>query len=214
MKKFFISITVIFLTIGIFSTTSIVKADDEVSQLFKDFIDECFNDRDNVTVYLGSKDVTDDFFNKYYNMYSKGELLAINNAIEFFNYDITHEIDTLIPSTKASTTRSKTFKSYETKTVNGNKKEWTTMLYCKFTYNSSTRNITSISNPQLNVDFGEWGNAFTPRSLNVSTGKEQIGRLSVKYTCSNDVEATYDPPFLPASTWDFGNCSHSYTLSA
>ena len=39
-----------------------------------------FNDRDNVTVYLGSKDVTDDFFNKYYNMYSKGELLAINNA--------------------------------------------------------------------------------------------------------------------------------------
>ena len=68
MKKFFISITVIFLTIGIFSTTSIVKADDEVSQLFKDFIDECFNDRDNVTVYLGSKDVTDDFFNKYYNM--------------------------------------------------------------------------------------------------------------------------------------------------
>lgn len=47
MKKFFISITVIFLTIGIFSTTSIVKADDEVSQLFKDFIDECFNDRDN-----------------------------------------------------------------------------------------------------------------------------------------------------------------------
>ena len=68
--------------------------------------------------------------------------------------------------------------------------------------------------PQLNVDFGEWGNAFTPRFLNVSTGKEQIGRLSVKYTCSNDVEATYDPPFLPASTWDFGNCSHSYTLSA
>ena len=80
------------------------------------------------------------------------------------------------------------------------------------TYNPSTGNITSISNPQLNVDFGSWGSAFTPRWFNASTGKEKVGRLSVKFTCDYDVEATYDPPYLPASTWNFGHCSRSYTL--
>lgn len=53
-------------------------------------------------------------------MYSNNELLIISNDIEYYGYDITHEID--MPVTRASTTKSKTFKSYETKTVKGNKK--------------------------------------------------------------------------------------------
>ena len=154
--------------------------------------------------------MTKEFFDRYRDMYSNNELLIISNDIEYYGYDITHEID--MPVTRASTTKSKTFKSYETKTVKGNKKEWTTILYCKFTYNPSTGNITSISNPQLNVDFGSWGSAFTPRWFNASTGKEKVGRLSVKFTCDYDVEATYDPPYLPASTWNFRHCSCSYTL--
>lgn len=209
MKKLFISYLVAILSIGLFAVSTVNAASD-VSQLFKEFMDECFSDETNVTVFKGNQDVTKEFFDRYRDMYSNNELLIISNDIEYYGYDITHEID--MPVIRASTTKSKTFKSYEAKTVKGNKKEWTTILYCKFTYNPGTGNITSISNPQLNVDFGSWGSAFTPRWFNASTGKEKVGRLSVKFTCDYDVEATYDPPYLPASTWNFGHCSRSYTL--
>ena len=149
MKKLFISCLVAILSIGLFAVSTVNAASD-VSQLFKEFMDECFSDETNVTVFMGNQDVTKEFFDRYRDMYSNNELLIISNDIEYYGYDITHEID--MPVTRASTTKSKTFKSYETKTVKGNKKEWTTILYCKFTYNPSTGNITSISNPQLNVD--------------------------------------------------------------
>jgi len=94
-------------------------------------MDECFSDETNVTVFMGNQDLTKEFFDRYRDMYSNNELLIISNDIEYYGYDITHEID--MPVTRASTTKSKTFKSY-------------------------------------------------------------------------------DPPYLPASTWNFGHCSRSYTL--
>lgn len=130
MKKLFISCLVAILSIGLFAVSTVNAASD-VSQLFKEFMDECFSDETNVTVFMGNQDVAKEFFDRYRDMYSNNELLIISNDIEYYGYDITHEID--MPVTRASTTKSKTFKSY-------------------------------------------------------------------------------DPPYLPASTWNFRHCSCSYTL--
>ena len=106
------------LSIG-FIAVSTVNAASDVSQLFKEFMDECFSDETNVTVFKGNQDVTKEFFDRYRDMYSNNELLIISNDIEYYGYDITHEID--MPVIRASTTKSKTFKSImKTKTVKGN----------------------------------------------------------------------------------------------
>ena len=130
MKKLFISCITAVLSIGLFAVSTVNAASD-VSQLFKEFMDECFSDETNVTVFMGNQDMAKEFFDRYRDMYSNNELLTISNDIEYYGCDITHEID--MPVTRASTIKSKTFKSY-------------------------------------------------------------------------------DPPYLPASTWNFGHCSRSYTL--
>lgn len=104
MKKLFISCLTAVLSIGLFAVSTVNAASD-VSQLFKEFMDECFSDETNVTVFMGNQDVTKEFFDRYRDMYSNNELLIISNDIEYYGYDITHEID--MPVTRASTTKSK-----------------------------------------------------------------------------------------------------------
>lgn len=83
-------------------------------------------------------------------------MATINKAIVDNNYEITYIKEE--PSTRASTVVAKTFESYESGYDSGNRyfKEWLTSLYCRFSYNPSTGNITYIYDPQLSVEFVGW----------------------------------------------------------
>lgn len=188
---------------------------DHVSKLFEEFIIKCFNDEENVLVYDGEREISDDFLNLYRNSYNNGDLATINKAIVDNNYEIKYIKEE--PSTRASTVVAKTFESYESGYDRGNRyfKEWLTSLYCRFSYNPSTGNITYIYDPQLSVEFVGWGGAFSPSIYDVSTSKRQASRLSVEYSCSYKVRAELTlHDYLPSLNLDYGSCGHTYTLKA
>ena len=81
MKKLFISCLTAVLSIGLFAVSTVNAASD-VSQLFKEFMDECFSDETNVTVFMGNQDMTKEFFDRYRDMYSNNELLIISNEAQ------------------------------------------------------------------------------------------------------------------------------------
>ncbi|WP_279155210.1 hypothetical protein [Thomasclavelia cocleata] len=216
-KKVLISIIGIILSLCISINILSVYAlsNDNVSMLFKEFITECFEDENNVIVFDGKQDISKEFLNLYHDSFINDDLSTINTAVLKNNYQITHVIET--PVTKVSNIKSQTFKSYESGYDSGNKyfKEWMTILYCKFSYNPDTGKITNIYDPVLDIDFGSWGSNFSPRYYNVSTSKQQMSSLSVKYSCSYKVEADFQiHDYLPKLKLDYGSCGRSYTLKA
>jgi len=52
----------------------IVYAGVNVSPLFNNYMNECFNNQENVSVYISETNITLDFFNKYSNVYRRNNL--------------------------------------------------------------------------------------------------------------------------------------------
>lgn len=190
-----------------------VDALDAKEDIFEKFIRMCYENEDNVHVLNNEEDITHSFLDENRLHYSEKEYYKIKVNINSHHYMIYIEETT---KERASKIVSKTFLKYESGYDKNNKyfKEWLTKLYCRFSYNDSTGKITTIYQPSLTVDYGSWGDLFSPYSVDVSAYATQKSRLTVTFHYSYNTKCNFSLKGAPIQTLEYGYRSGHFDLSA
>lgn len=190
-----------------------VNALETEEDVFVKFIKMCYENEENVHVLNNEEeDITHLFLNENRSHYIEKDYYVIKDNINSNNYMIYIEEMT---KERASKLVSKTFLKYESGYDKNNKyfKEWLTKLYCRFSYNDSTGKITSIYNPTLTVDYGSWGDLFSPYSVDMSAYPTQKSRLTVTFHYSYNTKCDFSLEGVTIQTLEYGYKSGSFDLS-
>lgn len=174
-----------------------------VSSLFFNFINNCFMNLDGVQVIdINGLDVTKNFINETSHYYSLKDYEAIQNLIISKKLLVSYEkiipeknynSDSQIMSIKTQTVK-KTFYHNEWDLEHKFKKEWTSTLTGKYSYNFNTRRIVSASSPTIsfNTNFGA---AFVPSINNIRTNYSLSNSgMRLTFTGSYNMNATLGIP--------------------
>lgn len=180
MKRILRIISIISFSICILTTTAFAQTsgnfrESRPSQLFIEFIDNCFEDPKKIDVFdEDGKDVTQQFINLSKLYYIQKEYDKIQHIIQTNNYKISYISETYstkkLDSNKNNSNymandwvtvwRTKTFYHYSgIVPSNNNKQEWFSTLTGTFTYDS-LYNIKYASDPKLEIDLSNFGGAL------------------------------------------------------
>jgi hypothetical protein len=167
---------------------------DAVSDLFINFMDEAFEDPDQLLVvdYVGN-DVTGNFLNDFNRLYNNGDYKGIQDIIKAGGVSVSiykeEEVSSLMGQELASDIRGKSvsrqFYHMATDTKNKFTKEWVVTLYGSYSYNIKTNKITAANSPTIALTTASWGALWSPRLDNISTSNNYSGstvNFSAKYT--------------------------------
>lgn len=228
MKKFFIIALAFFMSLACLSNQTVcaegLSQNEEyfeletnefgVSPLFFKFINNCFMNLDGVQVIdVNGLDVTKKFINETSNYYSLKDYKTIQNLIVNKNLLVSYKkitpgknrkSDSQIMGIKKQTVK-KTFYHNKWDLKHKFKKEWTTTLTGKFSYNFNTRRIVSASSPTISFDTN-FGTAFVPSINNIRTNYSlsSSGRR-LTFTGSYNMNATLG---IPIGNFEIGYPIH------
>ncbi len=192
-----------------------------VSDFFTEFIDEAFKDLNQLNIVDSSgNDVTEEFIENNLNHYKSKNYEVIQKLIESENLSVSyeeleHDLSKSQMNIQGSNiTENKSKITYHIENAEGTsfRKEWTTQLIGRITYESNTHRIVSAGDPILSLKLANFGAAFSPYLDRISTGK-QINSTTVDFSGTYTMKATLGfeiGGFPVGKTLDFGRYTDSF----
>lgn len=154
----------------------------EDGEIFKAFIDNCFNDLTAFSVMdLNGNNVTDEFIDSASDYYNQGDYESILNIIENKNLEISYRVieseEQIGSGARAITTQKASDYFYHIgyDSTGTFRKEWVTKISGSYNCNLATGTITSVSSPTLSLYSASFGSAFSPYLDDVSTSYTNNG---------------------------------------
>lgn len=208
MKKLFGFLTALILTCStIFSIPVNAQETNNVSDVFKNYITECFENPDNVKVIKNEENITNYFFETFTPAFNNNDLLSIQQ----FLYDDGVQISYAEygPETRATESRSVTyqFPDYSTDSTGRFSKEWIVCMQCYITWDANTYRITNYNTPIIYLSTASWGTGWSPYITNVYTNTPVVNsnRTAVTFSGGYTMMGSYSH-YLPwGTTFNFGS---------
>ncbi|MNK57577.1 hypothetical protein D3C87_766360 [compost metagenome] len=202
-----------------------LKSNNEVSQLFSNYIKDAFNNLKSLNVRDSSgTDITQSFITDTSESFHNGDFKKIKDIIQEQNLSISYAVSNPAKKSNGFETESvsgesvskRFYHSATDKTLNSYTKEWVSEVSGTFSY-SGTWQVTSTSTPVLSLPVSSWGTSFSPYFSSVSTYSSHSG-YNATFTASYNMRSTVTLPVLGSfgisKDLDFGNYTDSFTASA
>lgn len=185
MKKIFgILTTLILVCTTVFAIPVNAQETTNVSDFFKNYIDKCFANPNNVKVIEDEKDITNYFFTTFTDEYENNDLLSIQQFVTSDGVQISYA--EFGPQTRATESKSVTYQHYQSArdTTGTFSKEWTVNMQCYITWDANKYRITNYNTPIIYLGSASWGLFWSPYITNVYTNPSVVNSNSTAITFS------------------------------
>lgn len=130
------------------------------SNLFIQFINDCFDNKDIMHVTYLDEDITEAFIKDYEPYYKNKDYEIIQNVFKDPQYKIVKIEE--VPTTRAFLQKAKKYTYYEIASEASSKttKEWLMSFTCSFSYNANTGKVSNVGTSSLSIQVATWDNSF------------------------------------------------------